>query len=83
VGWVLERTVVSTVLGALFAGGVGLLLAVMKHLFHCHRRLGQSAPDGRRKAATPFGQDGRKGALHCELLRILIDKSSLHPHHPA
>jgi hypothetical protein len=34
VGWVLDRRVVSSALGALFAGGVGLLLAVMKYLIH-------------------------------------------------
>lgn len=34
VGWVLDRAVLSAVLGALFAGGVGLLLAGMKFLIH-------------------------------------------------
>jgi hypothetical protein len=34
VGWVLERTVVSAVLGAVFVGGVGLMLAVLKHVIH-------------------------------------------------
>ena len=34
VGWVLERTAISTALGALFAGGVGLMLAAMKYVIH-------------------------------------------------
>jgi hypothetical protein len=34
VGWVLDRTVISGVLGAVFAGGIGLLLAGLKYLIH-------------------------------------------------
>ncbi len=34
VGWVLDRRVVPTVLGASFAGGIGLFLAAMKFVIH-------------------------------------------------
>lgn len=34
IGWVLDGRVVQAVLGALFSGAIGLLLAVMKHLVH-------------------------------------------------
>lgn len=34
IGWVLDREIVKAVAGALFAGGVGVLLAVMKHVIH-------------------------------------------------
>ncbi len=34
VGWVLERTVISSTLGAVFAGGVGLMLAALKYVIH-------------------------------------------------
>ncbi|RBI87435.1 hypothetical protein DRV85_00415 [Rhodosalinus halophilus] len=34
VGWVLERAVLSTILGAGFAGSIGLLLALMKFVIH-------------------------------------------------
>ncbi|SDI91841.1 hypothetical protein [Aliiruegeria lutimaris] len=37
-GWVLDRTVISTVLGAAFAAGVGLALAVLKVLIHKRSR---------------------------------------------
>lgn len=34
VGWVLDRRVRSSILGSAFAGGVGLGLALMKHVIH-------------------------------------------------
>lgn len=34
IGWVLDQRVVPAVLGAVFAGGVGLGLAILKHLIH-------------------------------------------------
>lgn len=34
VGWVIDRALLSTVLGAAFAGGVGLALAIMKFVIH-------------------------------------------------
>jgi hypothetical protein len=34
VGWVLERRLLSTILGAAFAGSVGLVLALMKFVIH-------------------------------------------------
>ncbi|MCK0103652.1 hypothetical protein [Pseudohalocynthiibacter sp. F2068] len=33
-GWVLDRRLVPALLGAVFAGGVGLLLAIVKHVIH-------------------------------------------------
>lgn len=34
VGWVLDRRAASAILGGLFAGGVGLTLALLKFVFH-------------------------------------------------
>ena len=34
IGWVLDRSVFRACAGALFAGGIGVLLAVMKHIIH-------------------------------------------------
>lgn len=34
VGWVIDRSILAATLGAVFAGGVGILLAVVKHLIH-------------------------------------------------
>ncbi|MEC3861236.1 hypothetical protein VK792_08070 [Mesobacterium sp. TK19101] len=34
IGWVLDRSVMNALLGALFAGGIGLALAILKHLIH-------------------------------------------------
>lgn len=33
-GWVLDRRVIPSILGAVFAGGVGLLLSIVKHVIH-------------------------------------------------
>lgn len=33
-GWVLDRRIFSAILGALFAGGIGVLLSVMKYFIH-------------------------------------------------
>jgi hypothetical protein len=34
IGWVLDREIVRAVAGGFFAGGIGVLLAVMKHVIH-------------------------------------------------
>lgn len=34
VGWVLDRRLVPALLGAVFAGGIGLLLSLIKHVIH-------------------------------------------------
>ncbi|TNF59762.1 MAG: hypothetical protein EP307_09730 [Rhodobacteraceae bacterium] len=34
VGWILDRSVVSTILGSAFAGGIGLAIAVLKFVIH-------------------------------------------------
>ena len=34
VGWVLDRRVIPALLGAVFAGGIGLLLATLKYVIH-------------------------------------------------
>jgi hypothetical protein len=33
-GWVLDRRALSAILGALFVGGIGVLLSIVKHVIH-------------------------------------------------